>query len=350
MLCFALGFTLLAQPRPFSMILGGDIMLNGISVKQRPLAKLTPLFKPAGVAIANLEIPLTNATEQTPNKSAEDVRNRNQFILKADPQHVWGLAATGLDLVSLGNNHCMDYRAAGMNQMRGLLAKFHIAYAGAGGNREEALSPVVFTSPSGVRVGMISALAFVGAGALGHCTPAGKSSAGIGTLFFGGKIDKAATDQLAGMIQSAKATCDILVIGLHWGIERQTLPSAYQVALGRACIDAGADIVWGNHPHVLQGAEVYKGKPILYSMGNLVSSKGGATGLVKLVYSGLRPSLAQFLPLAISGGRVGPVNGKPGQRAVKEYESLCKRIQKEYPNRESVALLPLGFTHAFARR
>jgi poly-gamma-glutamate synthesis protein (capsule biosynthesis protein) len=132
----------------------------------------------------------------------------------------------------------------------------------------------------------------------------------------------------------------LLVVGLHWGIERQTIPTAYQVTLGRACIDAGADIVWGNHPHVLQGAELYKGKPILYSMGNLISSKGGATGVVKIVYEDGQLKRSQFLPLMISDGRVQPVNGPHGQAAVKSYEKLCEAIQRHYPSKESLPFLP----------
>src|SRR5947208_3432144 len=107
-------------------------MLNGIEAKLRPLAKIAPLLKPAGCALANLEIPLTTTTQTTSRKSAADLMARNQFILKADPAHAAGLAQGGIDLVSLGNNHCMDYRAAGLSEMRKTLQKSHISCAGAG--------------------------------------------------------------------------------------------------------------------------------------------------------------------------------------------------------------------------
>lgn len=326
-----LGF-LLHSNRVQTIVLAGDIMLNGISVKQKPLEKIGTIFHPAGAALANLEIPLTNAEKRTPNKSDAEVRKRNQFILKADPLHALGIAQAGIDLVSLGNNHCMDYRAAGLRQMASILTKNHILFAGAGETRSAALAPVVYVAADGTRIGLISALAFVGGRALGHCTPARDGSPGIATFNFGGVIGTQAKSELAAMFATAKAECDILVVGLHWGVERQTVPIPYQVELGRACIDAGADIVWGNHPHVLQGAELYRGKPILYSMGNLISSKGGASGAVKLVYESGRFSSAQFFPLLISAGRVAPVAGPAGKADVAVYAGLCSTLQRRYPS------------------
>ncbi len=310
-------------------------MLNGISTKSKPLVSLVPLTKPAGTAILNLEIPLTGTKAATPRKTRADLAARNQYILKADPAHVGGLAALGIDLVSLGNNHCMDYREAGLKQMQALLDKWSIGYAGAGSNADQALAVKVFTNPQGVRVGLISALAFMSVGGLSKCTPATSTSAGVGTLSFGGSIDDRARKSLKAMISSAKQQCDVLVMGLHWGIEKQTLPSAYQVALGRACIDAGADIVWGNHPHVLQGAEVYKSKPIMYSLGNLISPRPGETGLIKLVYDGTDFQKALFYPCTISAGKVKPLAGPEGQARVKKFAGLCTLLTKGYPNKFS---------------
>ena len=71
-------------------------------------------------------------------------------------------------------------------------------------------------------------------------------------------------------IQRAKESCDFLTVYVHWGIERNTKPESYQRTLGQQYIDAGADLVIGSHPHVLQGIEYYKGKPIVYSLGNFV--------------------------------------------------------------------------------
>jgi len=331
---------LFQAPRTRSIVLGGDIMLNGISVKQKPLAKLAPILRPASATLMNLEIPLTNTTRQTPNKSAADVSARRQYILQADPAHAPLIAASGVRMVTLGNNHCMDYRAAGMRQMMSALRKSGILFAGAGENRMEALAPAVYADPGGTRIGLISALAFVGDAALGHCTPARKDAPGIATFRFGGKIDDKAKTELSEMFGKAKQSCDLLIVGLHWGIERQSVPTAYQVQLGRACIDAGANVVWGNHPHVLQGAELYKGKPILYSMGNLISSKGGPAGLIKLVYADGGFSRAQFFPLRIETGRVAPLTSSIAKTAVQSFKDLCARLERLYPSKNACSLFP----------
>jgi hypothetical protein len=324
---------------PQTIVLGGDIMLNGILVKQRPLAKIAPMLCPASVAIANLEIPLTSAKLPTLNKSSADVKARNQFILKADPAHVAAIEAAGIDMVSLGNNHCMDYRAAGLKQMQAALAKHHVLFAGAGPDEAHALAPTIYTDRDGKRIGLISALAFVGSGALGHCTPAGATQSGIGTLSFGGLVGKDAKKALATMFAAAKARCDLLIVGLHWGIERQSVPTAYQVELGRACVDAGADIVWGNHPHVLEGAELYNGKPILYSMGNLISSKPGTTGIIKLVYDQGKLTARLFLPLSVGNGQVQPISGSAAKTAWKSFKALCTTLVKRYPSKKTKSLL-----------
>ncbi|WP_425290081.1 CapA family protein, partial [Shewanella algae] len=85
---------------------------------------------------------------------------------------------------------------------------------------------------------------------------------------------------------------------------RQTVPTDYQVSLAHAWIDAGADVVWGHHPHVLQGTEIYKGRPILYSMGNLVSSLGAKTGLALLTFDNKKFLGLRGVPCVISGGKV----------------------------------------------
>lgn len=323
----------------FSVVLGGDLMLNGIEVAGKPLAKLAPITKPAGVALANLEIPLTDARAPTARKSLAEVRRRDQFILKADPRHAPSLAACGFDLVSLANNHCMDYRAEGLRDMTAALGRVGILFAGAGPTREAAFTPAIFTSADGRRIGLISALAFMGSGALGKCTPAGEDSPGVATFPFGGRVGSAAKAGLKARITAAKSQCDLLIVALHWGIERQTSPTPYQVELGRACIDAGADLVWGHHPHVLQGAELYRGKPILYSMGNLISPKEGPTGMLKLVYDARGYRSALFLPLEIAAGRVSPVNGADGQARATAFKLLCRNLVKRYPSKLAKSLL-----------
>ena len=78
---------------------------------------------------------------------------------------------------------------------------------------------------------------------------------------------------LVDEIKKLREQCDYLVVYVHWGIERSERPEDYQRSLGKQYIDAGADVVIGSHPHVLQGVEYYKGKPIVYSLGNFIFRK-----------------------------------------------------------------------------
>lgn len=315
----------------FSLVLGGDLMFNGVGVTGRSLEGIAGITKPAGLAFANLEIPLTNMTRPTPNKSAADIAARNQYVLKGDPRHAPEIKAAGFDAVSLGNNHAMDYRLAGLDQMRASLDKLGIPHTGAGANLDDARKLVVVRAPDGTRVGLLSSLAFMSWGGALACTPAAGNKPGVNYLRFNGKIDDKARAELLNWIGAAKARCDVLVVALHWGIERQPVPSSYQVALGRACIDAGADLVWGHHPHVLQGAELYKNKPILYSMGNLVSPTSAQTGLIRLYWNG-KWSAARFFPATIDGGRVR-LSGSKTQSA--EFMNRCSRLRRAYPSPDS---------------
>ena len=278
-------------------------MLNGVRVGSGPLKGVAPVFRAADFALANLEVPLTDARTPTSRKTAAELRARSQFVLRADPRHGRALREAGFDAVSLGNNHAMDYGAKGLAQERALLAGLGIRATGAGPSGDVAASLAVVTGKDGFRVGLLSALAFMGRGALLKCGPAGPTHPGVNVLSFGGKVDEAARAKLRSWVGGARARCDYLVVALHWGIERQTQPTSYQVALGRAVADAGADLVWGAHPHVLQPVEVYRGVPILYSTGNLVSPLPGRTALYGFTISPHRTLARRVYPVRILSGK-----------------------------------------------
>ncbi len=322
-----------SQVQKTTIVLGGDIMLNQISPKLKPLEALKPLFKTGNVGIANLEIPLTTSRKATPYKTAAEIKARTQYILKADPEHILGIKNAGLHLVSLANNHVMDYGAEGLNQMIGLLTKHNILYTGAGPTLSEAKEVV-----SKDNVALLSAQAFMNTGSMTKLGPATDKKPGLHALFFNASINKTTREYLKDWISGQRQGKEIIVVALHWGIEKQTVPTPYQVNLGRACIDAGADVVWGHHPHVLQGAELYKGKPILYSMGNLISRKEGPTGLVRLYYEDSKFKQFRFLPLTIAGMKVKPVAEKQVPARQQAFKRLSEAIQKKYPNKESKAL------------
>ena len=313
---------------PWDLFCGGDIMLNGVGAS-------VPVFDgiwvpPNAIFYANLEIPLTNTSERTPRKSAADIAARNQYVLKADPQHIKNLVSAGIDVVSLGNNHAMDGGVSGLKQMTSLLDSNHIQRCGAGVNWEDATKSTVVVAPDGTRVAFVSYLSFLSVGGLRACTPATAKTAGVAALTLGGKNGPFELERLKKIVERARLDADMVVVALHWGIEKQPFPAPFQVSLGRLFIDAGADVVIGAHPHVLQPAELYKGKPIIYSLGNFVNPGGGQAAMYKLAFEKTTYKSTEILPTSYSGGRASFSKRNPEEISKQE-----QGLKKRYPSLEA---------------
>lgn len=314
--------------------MGGDIMLNGVNVNKNPFAKVIPVFKECDLVIANLEVPLTNKTTRTPRKSAAEIVAKTQYVLKANPKHGKHLQEAGFHYLALGNNHTMDYAERGMNETMFVLKSMEILYGGAGKNIADATQPR-FLYVKGMKIGVLSFLAFQSTSGRNKCMPATDKSAGVAILDFPGAVGKVQSKVLQELAKKAKQECDFLIVYLHWGVERQTIPNTYQVTLGRAWIDAGADLVLGSHPHVLQGAEIYKWKPIVYSLGDLMHSRNKETAVLKLNYSGKDFNNIEFAPCVIKNQELILQNLKQAKTKTEQFEKLCQDIKIKYPNKSS---------------
>ena len=315
-------------------------MLNGVRPSPTVLSELKQFTQKSDVSLANLEVPLTDRTTKTARKSAKELLAKDQWILKADPRHAKYIAEAGIKLVTLANNHAMDYGTDGVSQMISLLDTAGIAHAGAGDQANVANRPAIVTLANGTKVALLSSLAFMTPNALRKATPATLTSGGVSVLSFGGVIGEAAKAKLSRWIAGCRQQADIVVVGLHWGVERKPLPTAYQVTLGRALIDAGADIVWGNHPHVLQGAELYHGHLIMYSMGNLISGLPAHTGLFRVKIDPNGTQALQFIPGYNRGGILRIVKSLNHKGAVQQMRSLCQLLLRRYPSPVSVPAVP----------
>lgn len=214
----------------------------------------------------NLEHPVTNGgvpVEGTP------------YVFKGSPDALPALREAGFDVVSLANNHALDQGVEGMLDTMKHLDEAGISHMGAGSNDTEAFSPVI-KEVRGIKI------AYIG---LSRVVPfaswkADKNVAGVAETY--------ETKRAVAAIAKAKEQADIVVVMVHWGKERVDQPEPYQKDYARQYIDAGADLVIGSHPHVLQGFEMYKGKWIAYSLGNFIFTafpKGtaGETGVLDAV-------------------------------------------------------------------
>ena len=218
-----------------------------------------------------------------------------------DQPHVQVLAELKLNAAACANN--VHFGAAAIKHSLSLLDQHNIAHAGAGINRNEARRPAIFES-----TGHHIRTAFLYVRVLADWTGGRRKNAGVATV----KVytayephrrlfempgapattlthpDEKECEEIKNDIIELRKKVDVLVVYFHWGVSGRHEVCQYQTALGRAAIDAGADLVVGSHPHVVQAVEIYKGKPIFYSLGNFIfgsdfkPARGYRNGLVAI--------------------------------------------------------------------
>lgn len=179
------------------------------------------------------------------------------YTFRLPPEKISMFHEMGIDIVTLANNHTLDFGREALEDTCLTLDQAGIRYVGAGTDLNRAKQLEVM-EVQGKKIGFLGASRVIPYGDWG----ATESRSGLFLTY-----DPA---QLLKEIENAREECDFLVVYVHWGIERNEKPETYQKNMGRQYIDAGADLVIGSHPHVLQGIEYYNGKPIVYSMGNFV--------------------------------------------------------------------------------
>ncbi len=267
------------------MMLGSWLtpLLDSLGVDY-PLTAVTPLLVRADLLLGNLEAPFLADTTGA-------VRAEKTYTFAVPPRHIGVLTAAGIDVVTLANNHILDFGPAGLDTTRTLLEEAGIAHAGTGADRGAAHRHVL-VERAGRRVAVL---------AYNHVFPE-EFWAGPG------RVGTAHADDagLAREVARAAAEADLVVATFHWGAEGMETPKDYQRILARIAIDHGADLVVGHHPHVLQPLEWYRGRLIAYSLGNFVfaSYSETPTGAVLLVrFEGEVPIAAEFHPLDVNNLR-----------------------------------------------
>jgi len=231
----------------------GELMdKNGVDY---PFAASKSILEAADITAGNLETPIT--LRGTP---AED----KKYVFKGKPEYLAGLKNAGFDVVTLANNHTLDQGWEGLSDTMDHLDDAGIRHVGAGRDDEEAFTPVYIES-NGMTV------AYIGVTNIVPVTTwkADKNHPGVAEAY---DLTRAKV-----AIQAARKLADVVVVMVHWGEELNERPVLRQTERGHAFIDAGADLVIGSHPHILQGFEHYKGKWIAYSLGNFVFTSNGNT-------------------------------------------------------------------------
>ncbi|PTX59410.1 poly-gamma-glutamate synthesis protein (capsule biosynthesis protein) [Melghirimyces profundicolus] len=184
---------------------------------------------------------------------------QDKILLHTGPGAAKALKKAGFTSVNLANTHMMDYGGPGMADTQKALRDADLPGVGAGRDRYDA-ERIVYQDVNGIRVATLGMTDVVEKGTSVRQNRPGVRSANLKSVL--------------PLVRSAEKNADLVVVHIHWGVEYDSNVHPRQRAIGRALADAGADIVVGHHPHVLEPVEFYKGAMILYSTGNFISDQG----------------------------------------------------------------------------
>jgi len=275
--------------RLYRIVAGGDVLpghrLTRYCQKHGygyPFQKIMEHFQSADIGLVNLECPLSERGKRVKDK---------KFTFRGHPAAAAALKQAGINAVALANNHILDYGVPALEDTIKALDAAGVAHAGAGMTWSEAHAPAKITLADNTMVALLSySLTF----------PSSYWAAGRkpGTAL-------ARLESMQPQVAAARAWADFVIVCFHWGSELKNDPSPYQIEYGRAAVRAGAQLVVGTHPHVLQGVEWFQEGLILYSLGNLAfggsqSTRTVTSGLVEITFNGDgKIEAAKFLPLSV---------------------------------------------------
>ncbi len=230
---------------------GGVERAAGRSPRTYPFTAMRQTLRSADIAFGNLECALSTRGRRVPKK----------YNFRGSPWWAKRLAEAGFDVVSLANNHSMDYGRTALRDTVNCLREAGVQPIGGGLDLVDAHALRVLER-RGLKVGFLAYL-----GMFPPLLPVSSSEPSVAMGY---------PAQVRREVSAAQKRVDVLVVSLHAGVEMAPRPSARQREIAHAAVDAGADLVVGHHPHVVQPVEIYRGKPICYSLGNFVFSPSPA--------------------------------------------------------------------------
>ena len=216
-----------------------------------------------------------------------------EFTFRCSPSYTAALDEMGVDVVSLANNHSLDYGREALSDTFAALDEAGIRYAGAGESEARAGEVQIFEK-NGKRFGIlaVSRVVPVVSWKVENQTP------GIFSCYD--------DTRLLSLVEEAKERCDFLVVYPHWGVEYEAYPEEYQTAIAKRTLAAGADVVAGCHTHCLQGVEWLEEKPVFYSLGNFVFGKEiDQSAILKITVAADNEVHYELLPVCAENGVTG---------------------------------------------
>jgi poly-gamma-glutamate synthesis protein (capsule biosynthesis protein) len=300
--------------QPVTIAFGGDVHFEGMLRSQLAanptgmLAPIAPVLSSADLAVVNLETAITERGVAAPK----------EFTFRAPPSALGALAAAGVDVASMANNHGLDYGPDGLTDSLAARDASGFPVIGIGRNAGEAYAPYRATV-KGQRIAVIAATQVLDGSLIGAWT-ATDTHAGLASA--------KDVPRLVDAVRLARADADTVVVFLHWGIEGDTCPSADQRALARTLADAGADIIVGGHAHRVQsgGRLPPTGAFVDYGLGNFVfyssGGPGAQSGVVVVTVTGRDIDGYQFVPAQLHNGVPTPLSGDAAVSAAAQWDQL----------------------------
>lgn len=286
--------------RPVTIAFAGDVNFQNQldAVRSSPssvLAAIAPTLSAADLTMVNLEAALGTGGAPQPK----------EFTFQVPAQALDALSAAGVDVVTMANNHGMDFGPAGFQDTLRIKQGSKIPILGIGADDAAATAPWI-TEVDGQRIGFLAGNDVFNDN-LRTAWTAGPGHPGIAS------IEEAHQDRFLDAVRALRPKVDTLVVFLHFGIERQTCPNQRQKDLVGLLTGAGADIVVGAHPHRLQGVGFHGEQFVAYSLGNFAfkanSADGAATGVLTVTATGRRIDGSTWTPAVIRNSIPFPSSG-----------------------------------------
>ena len=298
------------------LLFGGDVLIKASTESIYKNNGVTGLVSEEILAeMQNADIMMVNHEFQfsTRGEPMED----KQFTFQTDPKNVQILLDLGIDIVSLANNHSLDFGQDALQDTFVTLDEAGILYAGAGDSKERAEELQVI-EVNGKKFGFLAATRVIPVAGW----DVRNKQPGLFTTYD--------DTRLVERIRESKEECDFLAVYVHWGIEREEYPEEYQNVIAKHCVEAGADVIIGAHPHVLQGIEFIEGKPIFYSLGNYIfNNSTPKTMLVKVLIKSDDTVEYSLIPAFATNGQTQVMEGA---EAEKLYTYMNEISVKNYVN------------------
>jgi len=312
-----------AQPIYFKAV--GDIMLGrGVEYHLNnqgrdytfPFREVVDVLKSGDIVFGNLEVPMTD--------SEHGLDPSGKYVIKSSKKAVESIKYAGFNVLNLANNHIMDYYEKGLLDTIDALEEYEIMYFGAGKNISEARKPAILTV-KGIKIaflGYTDMAEYVYKGDPMISFVAGEDKSGVAPRKY---------DLIKEDMEKIRDTVDLLVISLHWGVENSFEVTGEQREFAYKLIDDGADVILGHHPHRFQGVEIYKNKPIIYSLGNFIFDQNDKLNqesfIVDMVFTGNKLSSLELLPIrVIDKTHVTMPKGQSAMEMLNRELELCGKL------------------------